>query len=84
MESILGLLLGIAGGGGAGFFIVRSLLVRSNQKKVDEINQISDLELEKAKLAAKTKLKRLFPKQKPKMRALSNKKLEKQKTISTD
>ncbi|MBK7695195.1 MAG: ribonuclease Y [Saprospiraceae bacterium] len=53
MESILGLLLGIAGGGGAGFFIVRSLLVRSNQKKVDEINQISDLELEKAKLAAK-------------------------------
>jgi len=49
----LGLLLGIAGGGGAGFFIVRSLLVRSNQKKVDEINQISDLELEKAKLAAK-------------------------------
>lgn len=52
MESILGLLLGIAGGGGAGFFIVRSLLVRSNQKKVDEINQISDLELEKAKLSA--------------------------------
>lgn len=49
----MGLLLGIAGGGGAGFFIVRSLLVRSNQKKVDEINQISDLELEKAKLAAK-------------------------------
>jgi len=49
----LGLLLGIAGGGGAGFFIVRSLLVRSNQKKVDEINQISDLELEKAKIAAK-------------------------------
>lgn len=53
MDSILGLLLGIAGGGGAGFFIVRSLLVRSNQKKVDEINQISDLELEKAKIAAK-------------------------------
>lgn len=49
----MGLLLGIAGGGGAGFFIVRSLLVRSNQKKVDEINQISDLELEKAKIAAK-------------------------------
>jgi len=49
----LGLLLGIAGGGGAGFFIVRSLLVKSNQKKVDEINQISDLELEKAKIAAK-------------------------------
>jgi ribonuclease Y len=53
MDSILGLLLGIAGGGGAGFFIVRSLLVKSNQKKVDEINQISDLELEKAKIAAK-------------------------------
>jgi hypothetical protein len=49
MDSILGLLLGIAGGGGAGFFIVRTLLVKSNQKKVDEINQISDLELEKAK-----------------------------------
>jgi ribonucrease Y len=53
MDSILGLLLGIAGGGGAGFFIVRTLLVKSNQKKVDEINQISDLELEKAKIAAK-------------------------------
>lgn len=49
----MGLLLGIAGGGGAGFFIVRTLLVKSNQKKVDEINQISDLELEKAKIAAK-------------------------------
>lgn len=44
--------MGLLGGSGASFFIVRALLTKSNQKKLDEINQMSDLEVEKARIAA--------------------------------
>lgn len=52
MESIIGVIVGLLGGSGVGYFIVRTLIKKSNQHKVDEINKISDLELEKARLSA--------------------------------
>ncbi|HRI34166.1 MAG TPA: ribonuclease Y [Saprospiraceae bacterium] len=52
MESIIGAIVGLLGGSGVGYFIVRTLIKKSNQHKVDEINKISDLELEKARLSA--------------------------------
>lgn len=52
MDAITGIILGLLGGSGVSFFVVRAILTKSNQKKLDEINQISDLEVEKARIAA--------------------------------
>ncbi|MBK7912424.1 MAG: ribonuclease Y [Saprospiraceae bacterium] len=39
-------------GMGIGYFIVHAILKRSNQRKLEEINRISDLEIEKARVTA--------------------------------
>ena len=39
-------------GMGIGYFIVFSILKRSNQRKLEEINRISDLEIEKARVTS--------------------------------
>ncbi len=53
MESvIIGVIGGVMAGMGLGYFIVYTILRRSNQKKVEEINKLSDLEIEKARITA--------------------------------
>ena len=39
-------------GMGIGYFIVHAILKRSNQRKLEEINRISDLEIEKARVTS--------------------------------
>ncbi|MEO6190494.1 MAG: ribonuclease Y, partial [Saprospiraceae bacterium] len=53
MDSIIGLILGALGGAGLGYFITRTLVKNSNQKKLEELNKLSDIEIEKAKLSSK-------------------------------
>jgi len=52
MDPFIGLILGLLGGSGVGFFIVRTIVAKSNQKKLEDINKSSDLELEKARITA--------------------------------
>lgn len=52
MIPIIAAIAGLLFGGGAGYFVVNSLIKKSNQNKVDEINKISDLEMEKARVNA--------------------------------
>ncbi|MBK7810706.1 MAG: ribonuclease Y [Saprospiraceae bacterium] len=52
MDPFIGLILGLLGGSGVGFFIVRTIVTKSNQKKLEDINKSSDLELEKARITA--------------------------------
>ncbi len=52
MDTILGLILGLLGGAGSGFLITRTLVKNSNQKKLDELNKLSDIEIEKAKITS--------------------------------
>ncbi|MBK9271565.1 MAG: ribonuclease Y [Saprospiraceae bacterium] len=52
MDPIIGLILGLLGGSGIGFFIIRAVVAKSNQKKLEDINKSSDLELEKARITA--------------------------------
>lgn len=53
MQSILVAVIGgLMAGMGIGYFIVYAILRRSNQRKLEEINRISDLEIEKARVTA--------------------------------
>jgi ribonuclease Y len=53
MQDILIAIIGGAMAGmGIGYFIVYAILRRSNQRKLEEINRISDLEIEKARVGA--------------------------------
>lgn len=53
MQDILIAIIGGAMAGmGIGYFIVYAILRRSNQRKLEEINRISDLEIEKARVSA--------------------------------
>jgi ribonucrease Y len=53
MNTIIGLVLGVFGGGGAAFMIVKGLLAKQNQSKIDDANKVADLTLAEAKLTAK-------------------------------
>lgn len=53
MDWIIALILGLAGGGGAGYVIVNNIFKKSRQKQIEESNSKSDLILEQAKIAAK-------------------------------
>ena len=52
MEPMIGLMLGLLGGGAAGFFTLRSLSAKSAQVVVDEANKTADLTVKEAKLTA--------------------------------
>ncbi len=53
MESIIVAIAGgLMAGMGIGYFIVHAILKRSNQRKLEEINRISDLEIEKARVTS--------------------------------
>jgi len=49
----LGLIIGLVIGAGIGFVIVRMLLNKSNQSKIEEINQKADLAIQEARVTAK-------------------------------
>lgn len=50
--TILSIVGGLLGGALIGFFIVRAILKSNNASKIEEINQKSDLEIEKARVSA--------------------------------
>jgi ribonucrease Y len=52
MEPMIGLILGLLGGGAAGFYTLRSLSSKRAQVVVDEANKTADLTVESAKLTA--------------------------------
>lgn len=52
MEFILSIIGGLLLGGLIGFFVVRAFVSRSNRARLEEINQKSDLEIEKARITA--------------------------------
>jgi ribonucrease Y len=52
MEPMIGLILGIVGGGAAGFYTLRTLSAKNAQVVVDEANKTADLTLKEAKLTA--------------------------------
>ncbi|MDQ3142226.1 MAG: ribonuclease Y [Bacteroidota bacterium] len=52
MEPIIGGIIGLLAGGILAYFIVYALIKKSNQRKIDEINTVSDLEVEKARISA--------------------------------
>ncbi|HPG07193.1 MAG TPA: ribonuclease Y [Saprospiraceae bacterium] len=49
----LGLIIGLVVGAGIGFILVRMLLNKSNQSKIEEINQKADLAIQEARVTAK-------------------------------
>ncbi|MBP8725355.1 MAG: ribonuclease Y [Saprospiraceae bacterium] len=51
-DLLVAILGGLMAGMGIGYFIVFSILKRSNQRKLEEINRISDLEIEKARVTS--------------------------------
>jgi len=53
MDWIIALILGLVGGGGAGYVIVNNIFKKSRQKQIEDSNSKSDLILEQAKIAAK-------------------------------
>ena len=55
MSPIVLAIIGLLAGSGIGFAVVSAIVKKSNQSKLDEINKISDLEVEKARIAARSK-----------------------------
>jgi len=53
MDWIIALILGLVGGGGAGYVILNNVFKKSRQKQIENSNSKSDLILEQAKIAAK-------------------------------
>ena len=51
-DVLVAIIGGLMAGMGIGYFIVHAILKRSNQRKLEEINRISDLEIEKARVTA--------------------------------
>jgi ribonucrease Y len=53
MNTIVGLILGLLGGGGLGWFLIKQFTAKANQAKIDEANKTADLTLQEAKITAK-------------------------------
>jgi ribonuclease Y len=49
---LIAIIGGVMAGMGIGYFIVYAIIRRSNQRKLEEINRISDLEIEKARVSS--------------------------------
>ena len=52
MELITGLIGGLIAGGAAGYFLIKQILNKSNQGKIEEMNKKADLVVEQARLTA--------------------------------
>jgi ribonuclease Y len=52
MNTLIGLIVGLLGGGGTGFLIMRQMGVRKTQAAIDEANKTADLTVKEAKLTA--------------------------------
>lgn len=52
MMTIIGAIAGLLLGSGAGYFIVNTIIKKTNQSKIDEINKQTDLEVENARINA--------------------------------
>lgn len=52
MEPMIGLILGLVGGGAAGYFTLRSLTAKRAQVVVDEANKTADLTVKEAKITS--------------------------------
>jgi ribonuclease Y len=77
MEIIISIIGGIILGALVGYFVVRAILKKSNQSKIAEINQKSDLEIEKARVSAQ----RLIDEAKSKADKITNKAENKHESI---
>jgi ribonucrease Y len=53
MNTAVGLILGLLGGGGLGWFLIKQLTAKANQTKIDEANKTADLTVQEAKITAK-------------------------------
>jgi ribonuclease Y len=53
LEMGIGIAIGLIVGAGIGFWVVRMLLGKTNQSKIEEINAKADLEIKEARLTAK-------------------------------
>lgn len=92
MQDILVAIIGgLMAGMGVGYFIVYAILRRSNQRKLEEINRISDLEIEKARVSsqrmiseAEMKAEKIVSKAEQKMRPLNNRKFRNPETTLPD
>ncbi|MEP7195172.1 MAG: ribonuclease Y [Saprospiraceae bacterium] len=86
MDPIIGLILGLLGGAGGGFLLTRTLVKNANQKKLDDLNKLSDIEIEKAKLSsqrimdeAETKAERIIVKAEARNEQIKQQKIQENK-----
>lgn len=86
MDPIIGLILGLSGGGILGFILTRIIVKNGNQKKLEELNKLSDIEIEKAKVTSKrildeaeTKAERIISKAEAKNDQIKQQKIQETK-----
>jgi len=86
MELITGLIGGLIAGGAAGFFLIKQILNKSNQGKIEEMNKKADLVVEQARLTARRvedeaniKSKKLLSKAESKNEAIKQRKIQEAK-----
>ena len=53
MNTVVGLIMGLLGGGGVGYFLIKQFTARTTQSKIDEANKSADLTVQEAKITAK-------------------------------
>ena len=53
MNTIVGAILGLLGGGGLGWFLIKQFTAKANQTKIDDANKTADLTVQEAKITAK-------------------------------
>ena len=53
MNTVVGLIMGLLGGGGIGYFLIKQFTARTTQSKIDEANKSADLTVQEAKITAK-------------------------------
>ena len=56
MNTIVGLILGLLGGSGIGYFLIKQFTARTSQSKIDDANKTADLTVQEAKITAKRAL----------------------------
>ena len=53
MNTVVGLIMGLLGGGGIGYFLIKQFTARTTQLKIDDANKTADLTVQEAKITAK-------------------------------
>ena len=86
MELITGLIGGLIAGGAAGFFLIKQILNKSNQGKIEDMNKKADLVVEQARLTArrvedeaKLKSEKLLSKAEAKNESIKQRKIQEAK-----